>query len=97
MCLLLLLHQDNVPPQGQLCRELLILLPQPVYDLLERHLQLPTVVGKGLQPSPGRRARTAGQRSDGQERSRLPREAQHRSWGDLRTHTTPPGTGMGCA
>lgn len=62
--LLFLLHQEDIAPQGQLCRELLILLPEPVYYLLERHLQLPTVVRKGLQPGPGRRVRTAGWRSD---------------------------------
>lgn len=81
MRLLFLLHQEDIAPQGQLCRELLILLPKPVYDLLEGHLQLPTVIRKGLQPSPGRRVRTAGRWSDGQEKSRLPGEAQHHGWG----------------
>lgn len=73
MSLLFLLHQEDIASQGQLCRELLILLPEPVYDLLERYLQLPTVVRKGLQTSPGRRASTAGRWSDGQEKSRTGR------------------------
>lgn len=77
MCLLLLLHQENIPPQGQLCRQLLILLPQPVNDLLQRHLQLPTVVREGLQPSPGRRARTV-------------RQTDKRGAGSLRRGSTAP-------
>lgn len=53
MRLLLLLHQEHIATQGQLRRQLLILLAQPVDDLLEGHLQLPTVVGERLQTSPG--------------------------------------------
>lgn len=81
--LLLLLHQEHIAPQGQLCRQLLILLPQPVDDLLERHLQLPTVVREGLQPSPGRRARTVRWQTDrqtGEEQVPQGGEAQHRGW-----------------
>lgn len=81
MCLLLLLHQENIPPQGQLCRQLLILLPQPVNDLLQRHLQLPTVVREGLQPSPGRRTRTVRQTD---------RQTGRRGAGSLRRGSTAP-------
>jgi len=90
MRLLFLLHQEDITPQRQLCRELLILLPQPVYDLLERHLQLPTVIGKGLQPSPGRRARTAGRWSDRQERGRFPGEGRHSTMAEVVAPRHPP-------
>lgn len=89
MCFLFLLHQEDIAPQGQLRRELLILLPEPVYDLLEGHLQLPTVIRKGLQPSPGRRARTAGRRSGGQEKSRLSGEGRHSTTAGVMTLPPP--------
>lgn len=83
--LLLLLHQEHIAPQGQLCRQLLILLPQPVDDLLERHLQLPTVVREGLQPSPGRRARTVRWQTD--------RQTDRRGAGSPRRGSTAPRLG----
>ena len=48
MCLLLLLHQSHIPLQGQLSWQFLIFLAEPVNNLLERELKLPTVVWEGL-------------------------------------------------
>lgn len=50
--LLFLLHQDDVPSERQLSRELLILLTEPINDFLQGDLKLATVIREGLQTSP---------------------------------------------
>lgn len=44
----LVLYGSHVASYGQLLRQLLILGCQPLYDLLQRELKLPAVVGEGL-------------------------------------------------